>query len=822
MTDYNSEEYLKTLDKWWRAATYMGAGMIFLKANPLFTVTKTPLKADDIKANPIGHWGTVSGQTFLYAHANRLINKYDLNMFYLGGPGHGGQAMVVPSYLDGTYTEDYPEITQDLEGMARLYKRFSFPGGIGSHMTAQTPGSLHEGGELGYTLSHATGAVLDQPDQIAFAVVGDGESETGPLMAGWHANKFINPKNDGAILPILDLNGFKISNPTLLARTSDVDIRKFLEGLGYSVRFIENEDIHDYMAYHKIAAKVFDQAIEDIQQIQKDARENGRYQNGEIPAWPVIIARLPKGWGGPRFNDWSGPKYDGHGVPIEHSFRAHQVPMPLSSRNMDTLPEFVEWMESYKPEELFNADGTLKDELKEFAPKGNKRMAANPVTNGGVDGSNLKLPDWKQFVNKVTESNRGTLMPEANDNMDMNVLSKYFAEIVKLNPTRFRLFGPDETMSNRFWEMFKVTNRQWMQVIKGHNDESLAPEGRIIDSQLSEHQAEGFLEGYTLTGRTGVFASYESFLRVVDSMLTQHFKWIRQASAQKWRKDYPSLNVISTSTVFQQDHNGYTHQDPGLLTHLSEKKSDFIRQYLPADANTLLAVFDRAFSDRQKINHIVASKQPRQQWFSAEEAQELATEGIAVIDWASTAKKGEDVDLVFASAGSEPTIETLAALHLINEAFPEVKFRFVNVVELGRLQKKNGALNQERELSDEEFEAYFGKSGTPVVFGFHGYEGLIESIFYERGHQGLHAHGYREDGDITTTYDMRVYSELDRFHQAIDAAHILREAHVGNEAMVKAFIENQTRTLDKHFEVTRNDGVDIPEFTEWKWTALQK
>ncbi|GBG96384.1 phosphoketolase [Lactococcus termiticola] len=476
-------------------------------------------------------------------------------------------------------------------------------------MTAQTPGSLHEGGELGYTLSHATGAILDQPEQIAFAVVGDGEAETGPLMAGWHSTKFINPKNDGAVLPILDLNGFKISNPTLFARTSDEDIEKFFEGLGYSPRYIENDEIHDYMAYHELAAKVFDQAIEDIHQIQKDARENGRYQDGEVPAWPVIIARLPKGWGGPRYIDWAGPKYDGNGMPIEHSFRAHQVPMPFSSRNMATQPEFEEWMLSYKPEELFNADGTLKEELREMAPEGDMRMASNPVANGGVDGSNLKLPDWTAFANPITHENRGKLLPETNDNMDMNVLSKFFAEVAKMNPTRFRIFGPDETMSNRLWEMFKVTQRQWMQVIKTPNDEYISPEGRILDSQLSEHQAEGWLEGYTLTGRTGVFTSYESFLRVVDSMLTQHFKWIRQASAQKWRKDYPSLNVVSTSTVFQQDHNGYTHQDPGMLTHLAEKKSDFIRQYLPADANTLLAVFNRAFQDRSKINHIVASKQ---------------------------------------------------------------------------------------------------------------------------------------------------------------------------------------------------------------------
>lgn len=814
LTDYNSVEYLKTLNKWWRAGVYMGAGMIFLKGNPLFSVTKTPLKPEDVKTNPIGHWGTVPGQIFLYAHANRLINKYDLNMFYMGGPGHGGQAMVVPSYMDGTYTDAYPEITQDLEGMTRLFKRFSFPGGIGSHMTAQTPGSLHEGGELGYVLSHAMGAILDNPDQIALAVVGDGESETGPAMTGWHFNKFLNPKNDGAVLPVLDLNGFKISNPTIFSKTSDEQLVKFFEGLGYSPRFIEFADPHDYLEWHKIAAVIFDKAVEDIKFIQRDAREEGKYQNGEIPQWPIIIARLPKGWSGPRFNP--------EGLPIEGSFRSHQVPMGFSSKNWDLKGEFEKWLNSYQPEELFNVDGSLKDELKKIAPNGDKRMAANPVTNGGLDCKNIDLPDWKKFTNDITAENRGTLMPVTKDNMDMNILSKYFAEIVELNPTNFRLFGPDETLSNRFFEMFKKTNRQWMLPIDEPNDEKLAPEGRIIDSQLSEHQAEGWLEGYTLTGRTGVFASYESFLRVVDSMLTQHFKWIRQASAQNWRKDYPSLNVVSTSTVFQQDHNGYTHQDPGMLTHLAEKKSDFIRQYLPADANTLLAVFNRAFQERSKINHIVASKQPRQQWFTVLEAEKLAIDGLATIEWASTVKEGEAVDIIFASSGSEPTIETLAALHLVNENFPHVKFRYVNVVELGRLQKKNGLLNQERELSDEEFIKFFGKNDTPVIFGFHGYEDLMESIFYERRHFGLHVHGYREDGDITTTYDMRVYSELDRFHQAIDAVETLREKGVIDADSSDYFLEKIHSIIRKHFRVTRNEGVDISEFSNWTWSELKK
>ena len=817
MVDFDSKEYLELVDKWWRATNYLSAGMIFLKSNPLFSVTNTPIQAEDVKVKPIGHWGTISGQTFLYAHANRLINKYDVNMFYIGGPGHGGQVMVTNAYLDGEYTEDYPEITQDLAGMSRLFKRFSFPGGIGSHMTAQTPGSLHEGGELGYSLSHAFGAVLDNPDQIAFAVVGDGEAETGPSMTSWLSSKFLNAKNDGAVLPILDLNGFKISNPTIFSRMSHEEITKFFEGVGYSPRFIENDNIHDYAKYHEIAAKVFDQAIEDILAIQKDARENGKYEDGTIPAWPVIIARLPKGWGGPR--------YDKNGDPIEDSFRAHQVPLPLDQNNLDTLPEFEEWMNSYKPEELFNADGSLKDEVKALAPKGDKRMSANPITNGGrrrgEAPKTLNLPDWRQFTNDITNENRGHELPKVTQNMDMTTLSAYLEEVTKLNPTSFRIFGPDETMSNRLWDLFNTTTRQWMEPTKFPNDQYVGPEGRIIDSQLSEHQAEGWLEAYTLTGRVGIFASYESFLRVVDSMVTQHFKWLRHASEQPWRNDYPSLNLIATSTAFQQDHNGYTHQDPGMLTHLAEKKSNFIREYLPADGNSLLAVQARAFSERQKVNLIVASKQPRQQWFTADEAEELATEGLKIIDWASTAPSG-DVDITFASAGTEPTIETLAALWLINQAFPEVKFRYVNVVELLRLQKKSEAyLNSERELSDDDFNKFF-QADTPVIFGFHGFEDLVESFFFERKFRGdVYVHGYREDGDITTTYDMRVYSKLDRFHQAKEAAEILSANGKIDQDAAVTFITKMEDILAKHYEVTRNEGHDIEEFTNWNWAPLK-
>ncbi|CAH0418909.1 phosphoketolase family protein [Periweissella ghanensis] len=811
--DYDSLEYLEQVDAWWRATTYISAGVIFLKDNALFSVTNTPLTQADVKAKPIGHWGTVSGQTFLYAHASRLINKYDLNMFYVEGPGHAGQVMFSNSWIDGSYTEDYPEITRDLAGLNKLYKSFSFPGGVGSHATAQTPGSLHEGGELGYSLSHGVGAILDNPDQIGFVVVGDGESETGPLMAAWQSNKFINPKTDGAVLPILDLNGFKISNPTILSRYSDEQLTKYFEGFGWSPRFIENDDIHDYMAYHKLAAKVFDEAIVDIQAIQKDARENGRYQDGEVPFWPVIIARLPKGWGGPTHNE--------KGLPVEDSFRSHQVPLEFSSADKnfnEDLDAFVAWMDSYRPTELFNEDGTPKQFLIDLAPKGDKRMSMNPIANGGVargeEPKQLNLPNFRDYANEITEETRGTELADGNRNMDMFVLSTYLKDVTLQNMEDFRFFGPDETMSNRLWDLFSVTDRQWMEEVRDGNDEKVAASGRIIDSQLSEHQAEGWLEAYTLTGRRGFFASYESFLRVVDSMITQIFKWYRQADEIKWRNKYPSLNLIATSTAFQQDHNGYTHQDPGLLTHLAEKKTKYIREFLPADANSLLAVADKSLRLNQTINLIVASKQPRQQWFTIDEATELVEDGLKVIDWASTVSTDETPDIVFASAGTEPTIEALAAVWLLNQKLPELKIRYVNVVDFLRLKKQDP-----RAISDAEFDAIF-TTDKPVVFAFHGYEDLVKDVFFDRHNHNLDVHGYREEGDITTTYDMRVYSQIDRFNQVKDALTKL-EGVVAADKIAEITAEMDA-ILARHFEVTRNEGIDIPEFTDWKWSALKK
>ena len=611
--DYNSKAYLEKVDAWWRAANYISVAQIYLKGNPLL---RREIQPKDVKVRPIGHWGTIAGQNFIYAHLNRVINKYDLNMFYIEGPGHGGQVMVSNAYIDGHYSEIYPEVTQDEAGLERLCKIFSFPGGIASHAAPETPGSIHEGGELGYSLSHATGAILDNPDVIAATVVGDGESETGPLAASWFSNVFINPVNDGAVLPILHLNGAKIANPTILARKSDEDLQKYFEGMGWDPVFVEGDDpaiLHEQMA------TVMDETIEKIKAIQAKARQ-GKAENATMPHWPVIICRTPKGWTGPK--EWDGEA-------IEGSFRAHQVPIPIDEQHMDHVDALTNWLKSYRPDELFDDKGTIKAEIQALAPKGAKRMSANPITNGGIDPKPLKITDWKKYA--IDTQKPGAIMAQ-----DMIEFGKFARDIITANPHNFRIFGPDETKSNRLNEVFDVTNRQWLESENTKYDEWLAPVGRVIDSQLSEHQSEGFLEGYVLTGRHGFFASYEAFLRVVDSMITQHFKWMRKAKEQAWRKNYPSLNLISSSTAFQQDHNGYTHQDPGVLTHLAEKKPEFIREYLPADTNTLLAVMAETLASEEKINLIVSSKHPRPQFYSVAEAEVLVKDGLKIIDWAST------------------------------------------------------------------------------------------------------------------------------------------------------------------------------------------
>ncbi|MDG0055934.1 phosphoketolase family protein [Paenibacillus sp. P2(2022)] len=788
LEDYSSKTYLEKLDAYWRATNYISVGQLYLKDNPLL---REPLKDSDVKVKPIGHWGTIPGQNFIYAHLNRVINKYDLNMLYIEGPGHGGQVMVSNSYLDGSYTEIYPQITQDIPGMKKLFKQFSFPGGIASHAAPETPGSIHEGGELGYSLSHGVGAILDNPNLISAVVIGDGEAETGPLAASWFSNRFINPITDGAVLPILHLNGFKISNPTIMSRQSKEELTSFFKGLGWEPFFVEGED-PDHM--HPEMAKVLDTAIEKIEAIQKNARENNDLTR---PAWPVLIFRSPKGWTGPK--EWDG-------VPNTNSFRAHQVPIPVDQKNMQHAPALLEWLNSYRPEELFDENGRLKAEIADILPTGDKRMGMNPVANAGHLIKDLKLPDFRNYA--LDNSTPGKVIAQ-----DMSVLGKYVKDVVVLNEENrnFRIFGPDETMSNRLAPVFEVTKRQWMDQIIEPNDEFLSSYGRVIDSQLSEHQAEGLLEGYVLTGRHGFFASYEAFLRVVDSMITQHFKWLRKATDQGWRADIPSLNVVATSTVFQQDHNGYTHQDPGLLGHLADKKPEFIREYLPADANSLLAVFDTILNDRQKINLVVSSKHPRPQWFSADEAKELVDKGLKIIDWASTDQGGEP-DIVIASAGTEPTIESLAAISILHKKLPDLKIRYINVVDLLKLRSQK---LDPRGLSDAEFDQFFTKD-KPVVFAFHGYEGLIKDLFFDRHNHNLHVHGYRENGDITTPFDMRVLNQMDRFDLVKEA--VLSLPNAGKYANIA---DEMDAIVKKHHQFIREEGIDLPEVENWVWEGLK-
>lgn len=792
--DYDSKEYLELVDKYWRAANYLSVGQLFLRDNPLL---KRPLEAKDVKVKPIGHWGTIVSQNLIYAELNRVINKYDLNMFYIEGSGHGGQVMVSNSYLDGSYSDIYPNISQDEKGMAKLFKQFSFPGGVASHAAPETPGSIHEGGELGYSLSHGTGAILDNPDVIAAVEIGDGESETGPLAASWFSDKFINPITDGAVLPIINMNGFKISNPTILSRMSDEDLTSYFKGMGWDPYFVEATADTDHAKVEAEFAKTLDHVIEEIKSIQKNARENETPDNVKLPNWPMIIFRSPKGW--------TGPKKDLDGNPIEGSFRAHQVPIPVAAGSMEHKDLLIDWLKSYKPEELFDENGTVLPEIREVAPKGDKRMAVNPITNGGIKPEPLKFPNIRDFEVKfdcgVTQK------------QDMIEWSNWLEKVAELNPTSFRGFGPDETKSNRLYSLLDDSKRQWMEDIHEPFDEDFSNHGRVIHSQLSEHQAEGWLEGYVLTGRHGFFATYESFGRVVDSMLTQHMKWLRKASEQYWRKQYPSLNFVDTSTVFQQDHNGYTHQDPGMLTHLAEKKPEFIREYLPADANTLLAVGDVAFRTYEKINLIVTSKHPRRQWYTMDEAQNLVKNGLGYIDWAST-DQGQEPDVVFAAAGSEPNLEALAAISILNKEFPEMKIRYINVVDLLKLRSPKV---DPRGLSDEDFDNLF-TTDKPVIFAFHGFEGLIKDIFFDCHNHNLHVHGYRENGDITTPFDMRVLNQLDRFSLAKEAVQDI-PAYT-----VKAgyFIQRMNDTIDKHNAYIRQEGTDLPEVVDWKWEGLKK
>lgn len=784
---YSSEKYLQKVDGWWRAANYISVGQIFMKDNPLL---QRKIKSDDIKHKPIGHWGTIPAGNFVYAHLNRIINKYDLNMFYIVGSGHGGPVMNTFSYLDGSYTELYPSIEQNIEGMKKFFQQFSFPGGIGSHAAPETPGSIHEGGELGYSLSHATGAILDNPDVIAVPFIGDGEAETGPLATGWFSNVFINPVNDGAILPIINMNGAKISNPTILSRKTDEDLTNYFEGMGWEPIFIEGDDPSNM---HKLMAEKLDYAVERIINIQNKSRKYLANQ-ACLQKWPVIILRTPKGWTGPKnFN----------GKQIEGSYRSHQIPIPVTPYNEESIDILENWLKSYRPWELFNENGILNDELQSIKPAHNKLMSLNPITNGKRKVSDLKLPDWRSYTKNIQE-------PGDFNGQDMVELGKFLRDVINENPNNFRLFGPDETASNRLQNIFESSNRQWLEPVNKLTDDFVSSSGRIIDSQLSEHQAQGFLEGYTLTGRYGIYASYESFLRITDSMLTQHFKWIKKADKYKWREPVQSLNLIASSTVFQQDHNGYTHQDPGVITHLSEKSPDYIRAYLPCDTNTLLAVINKMLMSRHKINLAIASKHVRPQFYSANEAEDLVEHGYKIIDWASTVENDDEPDVVIAASGTEPNLESLAAINILNENFPDLKIRFVNVIDLFKIRSPKV---DDRGISDEEFDKTFTKN-KPIIFAFHAYEGLIRDIFFERNNRNLYVHGYREEGDITTPFDMRVYSKMDRFHISKEVAKII---------CVKSsdeFIKEMDNMLDYHHRYIRDNGVDIPEIQNWKWKSL--
>ena len=774
---------LEKLDAYWRASNYLSACQLYLLDNPLL---KQPLEPAHIKKKIVGHWGTVPGQNFIYTHLNRIINKYDLDMIYLSGPGHGGNAMVAQTYLEGSYSEIYPNISQDLEGMQKLFKQFSFPGGIPSHVAPETPGSIHEGGELGYSLSHAFGAVLDNPDLIAACVVGDGEAETGPLATAWHGNKFLNPIGDGAVLPILHLNGFKIHNPTILSRISHGELESFFRGCGWEPRFVEGDDPK---TMHQTMAAALDWAIREIKRIQANARTTG---DDSRPTWPMIVLRSPKGWTGPKEVD---------GATIEGSFRAHQVPIDMSQPHHLQLLE--SWLRSYKPEELFTDEGKLRPELQALAPKGDRRMGANPHANGGKLLRELKRPDFRAYGIDVPS-------PGSVEAQDMLVLGSFVRDVIRDNADakNFRVFGPDESKSNRLTPMIETTSRVWNADL-AEGDEYLGHSGRVMDSMLSEHMCEGWLEGYLLTGRHGFFNSYEAFIRIVDSMFSQHAKWLKTCNELPWRQDIASLNYILSSNVWQQDHNGFTHQDPGFLDHVANKKADVVRMYLPPDANCLLSCFNHCIASRNYVNVLVTSKHPRPQWLTMEQAVKHCTQGIGIWQWASN-DQGQEPDVVLACCGDTPTLETLATVTILRHHFPDLKVRVINVVDLMRLQSNT---QHPHGLSDSQYDMLFTQD-KPILFTFHGYPSLIHELTYRRKNKNLHVRGYIEEGTITTPFDMRVLNNLDRFHLTMDVIHLLPEK-LGTRG---AFLIQQLQDkLVEHKQYIAEHGQDLPEIRDWKW-----
>ncbi len=776
-----SAEELRLIDAYWRAANYLSVGQIYLMDNPLL---RDPLRPEHVKPRLLGHWGTTPGLNFLYAHINRAIKARDLDAIYIIGPGHGGPATVANAYLEGTYSEVYPNVSQDEDGLRRLFRQFSFPGGIGSHVTPETPGSIHEGGELGYALTHAFGAAFDNPDLTVFCVVGDGEAETGPLAASWHSNKFLNPATDGAVVPILHLNGYKIANPTILARIPESELIAMFEGYGYRPLIVAGDDP---ALVHQQMAAALDQALDEIGEIQRMERDHGDERR---PAWPMIVLRTPKGWTGPKVVD---------GLPAENSFRSHQVPFAEVRNNAGHLALLEDWLRSYRPDELFDASGRLRPELAELAPHGERRMSANPRANGGLLLGDLALPDFREYAVEVP--NPATTTSEAT-----KVLGTFLRDVIRQNPQTFRVFGPDETASNRLSPVFEATNRAWMAE-RLETDDHLAPRGRVMEV-LSEHLCQGWLEGYLLTGRHGLFNCYEAFIHIVDSMFNQHAKWLKMTREIPWRRPIASFNYLLTSHVWRQDHNGFSHQDPGFIDHVANKKAEVIRVYLPPDANTLLSVADHCLRSRNYVNVIVAGKQPALNYLSMDDAVLHCSRGIGIWEWASN-DAGEP-DVVLACCGDTPTLETLAAVDLLRQHLPELKVRVINVVDLMRLQPDT---EHPHGLSDREFDALF-TTDRPIIFAYHGYPWLIHRLAYRRtNHAGLHVRGYKEEGSVTTPFDMVVRNDLDRFHLVMDV--IDRVPGLGSRAAVL-----RQQMVDARVEArayTREHGDDPAEIRDWTW-----